>query len=260
MEGQAAQQIVAGEPRLRVLHQVFILSGCRNSRGHLNSTVMLLRLLVVIALLTLSCSRAQVRSPASQQPNAVASLTPKIEPTPSPTPNSPIRAVDFENFTYPEIGSSRTFTLKDGIEPNSKEARSVVDVIYGDVTADGIEDAMVVHSQSIRGSAIPYFVYVYAMNGTRPKLLWSFYAGERGDGGLRQISADGGEMVVELYGRDRVVNGGTSSDEDNMGVCCPRFFTRSRYEWRDGRFRLKTKEATLPNPRGNAAYLSLLDK
>ena len=98
------------------------------------------------------------------------------------------------------------------------------------------------------------------MNGTRPKLLWSFDAGERVDGGLRQISADGGEMVVELYGRDRVVNGGTSSDEDNMGVCCPRFFTRSRYEWHDGRFRLKTKEATLPNPQGNAAYLSLLDK
>jgi len=27
------------EPRLRVLHEVSILSGCRDSRGHLNSTV-----------------------------------------------------------------------------------------------------------------------------------------------------------------------------------------------------------------------------
>jgi hypothetical protein len=35
----AAEQIVAGEPRLRVLHQVFVLSGCRDSRGHLNSDV-----------------------------------------------------------------------------------------------------------------------------------------------------------------------------------------------------------------------------
>src|SRR5947207_5310047 len=42
--GQRAvqQPIVAGEPRLRVPHQVFILSGCRNSRGHLNSNVGLL--------------------------------------------------------------------------------------------------------------------------------------------------------------------------------------------------------------------------
>src|SRR5712691_7012434 len=36
----AIQHFVAGEPRLRVLHQVLILKGCRDSRGHLNSDVM----------------------------------------------------------------------------------------------------------------------------------------------------------------------------------------------------------------------------
>lgn len=220
---------------------------------------MLLRLSLLILLLTLSCSRAQTTSPSGGQTKGTASPESKPSPTPSPTPNSPIRSVDFENFTYPEIGSRGTFTLKNGHETNVEESRGIVDVVYGHVTADGNEDAMVVHSQSIRGSAIPYFVYVYAMNGTKPKLLWSFYAGERGDGGLRQISADSGEMVVELYGRDRIINGGTSSDEDNIGVCCPRFFTRSRYKWRNGHFRLKAKEAALPNPQGNAAYL-FLDK
>ena len=35
----ADQHVVPGEPRLRVFHEAFILSGCRNSRGHLNSTV-----------------------------------------------------------------------------------------------------------------------------------------------------------------------------------------------------------------------------
>ncbi|MDQ2921338.1 MAG: hypothetical protein M3R52_06990 [Acidobacteriota bacterium] len=132
-----------------------------------------------------------------------------------------------------------------------------MDRVYGDVTADGLDDAIVVLTESIHGSAIPYFVYVYGLERDKPKLLWSFYAGERGDGGLQKISADRGELVVELYGRDRVVNGGTSSDEDNMGVCCPRFFTRSRYELRDGRFRLRTKDSALPNPHGNAAYLAL---
>jgi hypothetical protein len=168
-----------------------------------------------------------------------------------------MRSVDFENFTYPEIGSRGTFTLKNGDEPTEDDPRSVVDVVYGDVTADGVEDAMVVQSRSVRGSAIPYYVYVYGLERNKPRLLWSFYAGERGDGGLRQISADRGEMVIELYGRDRVVNGGTSSDEDNIGVCCPRFFTRSRYEWHDGRFRLKTKEAALSLAQDSAAsYLS----
>lgn len=179
----------------------------------------------------------------------------KQAPTVSSRPNSSIRSIDFENFTYPQIGARGTFTLKDGHEPNALEHRNLVDVVYGDVTSDGLEEAMVVFSQNIRGSAIPFFVYVYSMNGTKVRLLWSFDAGERGDGGLRQISTDGSQLSIELYGRDRVVNGGTSSEEDNMGVCCPRFFTRSYYQWRGGRFRLRTKEVQLPNPLGNAAYL-----
>jgi hypothetical protein len=172
--------------------------------------------------------------------------------------SSAIRSVDFNNFIYPELSNLRgKFALKDGREPRSEEPRSLVDVVYGDVTGDGREEAMVVQSQSIKGSAVPFFVYVYNMERGRPRLLWSFYAGERGDGGLRQVYSDGGQLVVELYGRDRVVNGGTSVMEDNGGVCCPRFFTRSRYWWRGGNFRLMKKEAAIPNPQGNAAYLRL---
>jgi hypothetical protein len=194
------------------------------------------------------------------QSTASPSPTPKAEATASPTPDSPIRSVDFENFTYPEINTRGTFTFKNGGEPTDDDPRSLVDVIYSDVTGDGKEKALVVHSQSIRGSAIPYYVYVYTMNRDKPKLLWSFYAGERGDGGLRQIYAANGELIVELYGRDRIVNSGTSSEEDNIGVCCPKFFTCSRYEWRGGGFRLKGKEEAIPNPQGNAAYLPLLER
>jgi hypothetical protein len=132
----------------------------------------------------------------------------------------------------------------------------LADVVYGDVTGDSVEEAMVVHRQSTKGTARPFYVYVYAAGRGKPKLLWSFDAGERGDAGLRRISAEGGELVVELYGRDRVVNGGTSVSEDNIGVCCPKYYTRSRYGWRGGRFQLKEKEAAVPNPQGNAAYIS----
>ena len=34
-----AEQVVAGEPRLRALHQVFIRSGCCDSRGHVSYDV-----------------------------------------------------------------------------------------------------------------------------------------------------------------------------------------------------------------------------
>lgn len=218
---------------------------------------MLLRFSLLILLLTMSCARERVTPTAEGQTATIGSPTPNVQSIPESNPNSPIRSVDFENFTYPEIEERGTFNLKDGREPTEDDPRSVIDVVYGDVNADGVEDAMVVQTRSIRGSAIPRYVYVYGFERKKPKLLWSFYAGERGDGGLRQIVADRGEMMVELYGRDRVVNGGTSSDEDNIGVCCPRFFTRSRYEWRNGRFRLKSKEAALSLGQDSAAsYLS----
>jgi hypothetical protein len=187
-------------------------------------------------------------------PLAIPASGPSIESNPGS--DSSIRGIDFENFTYPEIGSRGRFTLKGGEEPAAGEPRSLVNVVYGDVTRDGKEDAMVVHSQSIRGSAIPYYVYIYSLERNRPKLLWSFYAGERGDGGLRQISAVSGELVIELYGRDRIINGGTSEFEDSNGVCCPRFYTRSSYEWHGGRFRLKGKETEIP-AQGSAGYLGM---
>ncbi len=216
--------------------------------------------MVLIILSLTACSPAKTQSPVLAQTNVSPSPSQEAKPSPSPILNSPIRSVDFENFTYPEIDSRGKFMFKGGHEPTDDDPRGFVDAIYGDVNGDGKEEALVVHTQSIRGSAIPYFVYIYTMNGDKPKLLWSFYAGERGDGGLRKTYAQSGEFVVELYGRDRVVNGGTSSEEDNFGVCCPKFFTRSRYEWRGGRFRLKSKEGAIPNPQGNAAYLPLLER
>ncbi len=213
--------------------------------------------LIVSSLAGIACSPAKNQSPVLAQRGAPLP-TPSPEPSPSTTPHSPIRSVDFENFTYHEIDSRRTFTLVEGREPTEDDPRGFVDVVYGDVTDDGKEEAMVVQSQSVRGTAIPFYVYIYTMerDGVRP--IWSFYAGERGDGGLRQISAVNGELFIELYGRDRVVNGGTSVEEDNVGVCCPKFYTRSRYEWRGSRFRLKGKEGALPL-QGGAGYLPLRD-
>lgn len=172
--------------------------------------------------------------------------------------------MDFENFTFPAATvygeGGKSFTLKarkyEGLQDggDGSESVSLVDTVYGDVTGDDNEEALVVLTMGVRGTAIPYYVYVYAAGRGGPKLLWSFYAGERGDGGLRRVYAEGGALVVELYGRDRVVDGGTSAGEDNVGVCCPKFYTRSRYVWRGRRFRLGAKESALPNPQGNAAY------
>jgi hypothetical protein len=210
--------------------------------------------LMVSSLAGIACSPARNQSPSLAQSGGSPLPAPSSEPSPLPTRHSPIRSVDFENFTYHEIDSRRTFTLVNGRQPTEADPHSLVDIVYGDVTGDGNEEAMVVHSQSTRGTAIPFYVYIYTIEDNKARPIWSFYAGERGDGGLRQISAINGELLIELYGRDRVVNGGTSVKEDNVGVCCPRFYTRSRYEWRARRFRLKEKEEALP-VQGSKGYL-----
>src|SRR5207249_5569175 len=97
--------------------------------------------------------------------------------------------------------NEKSFTLKDGeysgrlqdagVEP---EPVYLVDTVYGDVTGDGADEAMVVLTVNIRGTAIPYYVYVYTINGNKPKLLWSFDTGDRAQGGLRRVFAEAGRL------------------------------------------------------------------
>ncbi len=217
-------------------------------------------LLVVICLqISAACSRT-AQLPASAQNSTIQSQTSKVEAVASQTPASPIRSVDFANFKYPEVNSRKTFTLQDGEQQTADDPYSLVEVVYGDATGDGIEEAFIMQSRSTGGSASPFYVYIYTIKDEKAKLLWAFYAGERGDGGLRSISAYEGTLVVELYGKNRVVNGESKNLDDQIGVCCPKFFTRSRYVWMDNHFLQMYKEEVLPNLQGNAGYLPLLER
>jgi hypothetical protein len=110
-------------------------------------------------------------------------------------------------------------------------------IVYGDLTDDGIKEAIIVLSFITGGSAIPHAVYVYSIPHTNPKLLWIYSTGDRADGGLRQVYAEDGELVIEQY-----------SPVGRKGDCCPIFFVRARYEWKGRRFERKGKKQTLPNP------------
>lgn len=203
-----------------------------------------------------ACSEVETRKTTSAQTTSQVSPQPETLPSPVSTPKSPIHFVDFNNFSYPEIESRRAIKLINRREPREDDPYFLVDVAYGDVMDDGNEEAFIVLTQSTRGTAIPMFAYIYTLRQNKPKLLWSFYAGERGDGGLRRIFSEDGELIVELYGSDRVVNRESKNLDDQIGVCCPRFFTRSRYKWIGKCFALRGEEV-LQNPQGNAAYLPI---
>lgn len=197
-------------------------------------------------------------------PQVSASPAPRAEVESSPVPNSPIRLIDFANFTYPAkpiySEGNKNFTLQNGKYQGRLRdgadipyAVSLAYLSYGDVTADEGEEAMVVVFENVKGTAIPYYVYIYTLKKGDPKLLWSFEAGDRADGGLRQVYAENGELVIELYGNGKVI-GGDLYAEDGMtgGDCCPTHFTLARYQWQGNRFHQKGKEEMLSNPVGGA--------
>ena len=190
---------------------------------------------------------------------------------PSETP-SLIREVNFENFTYDAdpiyTTGPKTFTLKDGTYAGRTQDRAVEPAtvslahkVYGDVTSDGQDEALLVLTRDVQGSAIPYYVYIYSMDNNQPKLLAAFATGDRADGGLRQIFAENGRLVIELYGKDRFIGANLLGRNDgSREACCPTLFTRSRYEWKNNNFHRTGQLEISKNPNGGAGFLPLLEK
>jgi hypothetical protein len=234
------------------------------------------RLIVAIlgcVLSALSCSLPAARKDAVEVANtstntggreavnsSIAEATPHpAAPVSTPTPDSPIRKLDFANFSYPfpdkPLGRKK-IKLRNGEQPPTRFSEYGVprdigygfgDVGYDDLTGDNIKEAIVILNLIHSGSGIPSYVYIYTLRRNRPKLLWSFATGDRADGGYRKVAADKGELVIELLGRNKVIGTDLYADDGtNRGNCCPDSFTRTRYRWHNGRFRLRAKPEVIP--------------
>ena len=185
---------------------------------------------------------------------------------------SPLGTFDFKNFTYKlprgwQNPDSDEITLTNGrIEPVAvdtdlgmdpdelaeRKARrrigmSYVTTKFFDVTGDGEDEAFVVLKVETTGSAIPQIVYVFTWKDDKPELIWPFRTGDRADGGLKDVRGENGELVVELYGQDRFLLGATETSKitnDEEQLCCPTYFTRTRYKWNGKEFLLQGKRLT----------------
>lgn len=159
-------------------------------------------------------------------------------------PSASIRSIDFKNFTYPlpadlvTPGGPRAVTLEGGRFPGTGNEDEMYfgTVVYGDVTGDGAEEAMIHLGIHTRGSAMPGVAYVYTLRRGRPSLSWSFPTGDRARGGLHRVYAEGGGLVVELYGPQKRWEG------DGQ----PMRFTRRRYVWLGRRFRQTGRKEVIP--------------
>lgn len=193
---------------------------------------------------------------------------------------SPIAKFDFKNYTYElprgwqNPDGSTEITLKDGrVEPvdtnaNTKASNknkgkekvkeddsaslrriglSHVATKFFDVTGDGEDEAVIILKIETGGSAIPQIVHIFSWKDGKPELIWPFRTGDRADGGLKNIFAEAGDLVVELYGQDRFLLGEIETGkigDDVEQLCCPTHFTRSVYKWNGKNFLMQGKRLT----------------
>ncbi len=189
------------------------------------------------------------------------------------TSSSPIAAFDFRNFTYelprgwqnPDgtdeitlsngriapVESNVNEKMDDAAKAEAKQARrigaSFVAARYFDATGDGQDEAIVVLKIETGGAAIPQIVYVFGWKEGEPEKLWSFRTGDRADGGLKDIRSEDGMLVLELYGQDRFILGSVETGKitgDEEQLCCPIYFTRTRYKWNGSAFVMQGKRLT----------------
>jgi hypothetical protein len=168
--------------------------------------------------------------------------------------DAPIGDFDFKNYTYPlprgwQDSDGKDLTLENGTRPLIKEkiGAALVATRFGDATGDGIAEAFVILKILTAGSAIPQIVYVFTWQDEQPELIWHFRTGDRADGGLKNIFAENGKLVVELYGQDRYILGEVETMKitgDEEQLCCPTHFTRAIYEWNGSVFRIQGKRLT----------------
>lgn len=209
----------------------------------------LLTELILLVSIGTACSFVKVNNQGKQ--TQVEAPFPQVADTrvkdERPTRTQGIRALDFANFTYPHdcLSDMRVkFTLASGefAGSNKQPPMYMGYITYGDVTGDMEEEAFVTLGIDTEGgSAMPKCSYVFTLRDDRPQLLWSFYTGDRARGGLRNLYADNGDLVIERF-----------SPTNSEGDCCPVLFTRTRYLWTGRKFDQKGKGELLPNPEKNA--------
>jgi hypothetical protein len=200
-----------------------------------------------VTLIAMFCSSSgQRHSRSPQPPSGTAAGS-----TSSPQPPSAIRSVDFENISYPNF--------PDYSDPNGREKKFITlrpgeggpnFINYGDVTGDGVEDAIVALGIENHGSAIPDYVYIFVMENGKPRLIWDFETGDRADGGLRNVYAENGKLVIELFGKDRVIGGQLYKGDE--ALCCPSSITKTGYKWTGKTFEQVSREVS-KNPSSGAA-------
>jgi hypothetical protein len=157
-----------------------------------------------------------------------------------------IRKVDFKNFTYSAhcLGEApQNIRVKNGEFSKETQEDGYVDrfhfrvfsVSYGDLNADGQDDAVTLTVCNTGGTGNFSEGMVYSMKGGKPSLIARIPGGDRANGGLRAARVDRGLLVVE-----------SNEEGEQGGACCPEFIITTKYKVVGGKLQQQGKPLKEP--------------
>jgi hypothetical protein len=163
-----------------------------------------------------------------------------------------IRGINFNELSYrvgpplcDEFGSK--VKVHQGKFANDKATFEVSQVLYGDLTGSGQEEAVVVASCTPQAAAHPGFendlVYVYGIKNGNPTLLATFAFGEPWNFTGRATESKRQDQLM-LFDVTRVSIGPHSISFEHMAGnarCCPTFYVTQTFRWTKGRFVLESE-------------------
>jgi hypothetical protein len=211
-----------------------------------------MRLAYLVALAALGCGPA-ARPAATTVDNHASPGTAK-EPS--------IRSIDWKNHTY-DLGQDGTYTANQGSDdftidgdgnmhdadwhpPNPDDqvdhgSFEIFDPDFGDVDGDGNEDVAITTDLNTGGTGQFTLITVYTMRGGKPVAMGTIPGGDRGDGGIENVTIDHGRVLV-----DRMESG------PDDGACCPSQIQHEQWTWNGSAFVEDEKaRTTTANQEGN---------
>ncbi len=177
--------------------------------------------------------RPMLRLPAHALAGVTFAAACAAAPKPAPTGNrghmtaatDDIRRVDFRNREYhPDCASDEAVTAKDGSFTRDDEDNrldfQITAVEYGDVTGDGLEEALVLTHCNSGGPGQFTEGVLFTLRGGDAVEIARLDTGDRADGGIDGAWIKNGLVVTDRYAGD-----------DASGACCPVWIDRETLRW-----------------------------
>ena len=166
----------------------------------------------------------------------------------SGAPTQSIRDVDWKNFSYPLMEADGVPGEVRWMAPSTKEPAALINGRYvvPDNCSDNIRSCPLVTFDSVNygalngikstvaavvltyhsgGTANWQYVYVLALESSKPRLLAWLRTGSRAAQGLREVSITGGDLILVVNDPDK-----------QQGDCCSAGSITTRYRWVGGSF------------------------